>query len=90
MNDIVEAQTLHLGPVVEPLEKFLIALIDELIVSTLGPLDRKFCLYTLTITAKVIKNPCSYKRYRDFFLHTVSVSCLNFPSCPAECFSTCR
>jgi len=35
MDDVIEAQTLHLRPVVEPLEKFLIALVDELFVSSL-------------------------------------------------------
>jgi len=34
MDNVVEAQTLHLRPVVEPLEKFLIALVDELFVSS--------------------------------------------------------
>jgi len=34
VDDVVEAQALHLRPVVEPLEEFLIAFIDELFVSS--------------------------------------------------------
>jgi len=52
MNDIIEAQTLHLGPVVKPLEKLFVALVDELFVSSFCHLYLYFYLYALTNTCK--------------------------------------
>jgi hypothetical protein len=72
MNDIVETQTLHLRPVVEPLKKFLVALFYELFVSSFCHLSPHSLI---NICKSNKKNPCNGKRFRDF-LYTISLSWL--------------
>jgi len=72
MNDIVEAQTLHLRPIVEPLKKFLVALFYELFVSSFCHLSP----HSLINICKSNKKIPATVSVLGIFLYTISLSWL--------------
>nr|DAI46047.1 MAG TPA: hypothetical protein [Caudoviricetes sp.] len=61
MNNVIKAQTLHLGPIIESLEEFLVTFIYKLLISSFRHL-----FYINMLYAKLIKIPCKHKSYREF------------------------